>query len=300
MSHLNRKLGNPTLTLLFLISISFFGLILTILLALHPPISQENFVWRKTLVGSTYSVVCVLGILAVFFPTKCSRFFDVGKRDKHPNRFFGFKLGGSISRTPSSTLRGHHPQCGRFSVHVFRLGSRMFCATCSGLFLGALFVLVGVVLYFFGNLQMEQNALLAVLVGAFGVILGLLQSLLSILQNSIIRLFSSAFFVVGTFLILIGNEELAHNTSVDLFLIVLSVLWLMTRISLSQWDHERICSKCILDSCSFVELHTKRGNLRWRSATERVKRAENNEQSEDDEGEGPNLWCFGDPAYLVG
>jgi hypothetical protein len=247
----NHKLHNPTL--LFLVSVSSFGLILTVLLAFYPPISQENFVWRKTLVGSTYSVVCVLGILAVFFPKTCSRFFDAGKREKRQNRFYGFKRSVSISHMTSQTLRGHHPVCGRFSAHVFRLNGKLFCATCSGLFLGALVALAGVGMFFFGNWQIEQNASLVVLVGAGGVILGLLQSPLPTLQNSIIRLFSSTFFVIGTFLILVGIEELAHSTSVDLFLVILSVFWLTTRISLSQWDHERICSKCASGSCSFAE-----------------------------------------------
>jgi len=246
MSTPKHKLHN--FTLLFLVSVSFFGLILTVLLALYPPNSQEDFAWRKPLVGSTFGVVCVLGILAVFFPNTCSRFFDIGKREKS-QAILGFKRRVSISHTTSSTLRGHHPPCGHFSAHVFRLGSRTFCATCSGLFLGALIVLAGVALYFFGNWRMGQNAFLAVLVGALGVILGLLQSPLPILQNSVIRLFSSAFFVVGTFLILVGIEELANRTSIDLYLIVLTVFWLMTRISLSQWDHERICSTCTLDCC---------------------------------------------------
>jgi len=251
MSSPNHKLHISTL--LFLVSVSFFGLILTVLLALYPPISQENFVWRKPLVGSTYSVVCVLGILAVFFPKTCSKFFDLGKQEKHQNRFFGFKRNKSISYTTTLTLRGHHPVCGRFSAHIFSLGGKLLCATCSGLFLGALIALVGVALYFFGNWQMGQNAFLMILIGALGVVFGLLQSPLPILQNSVIRLFSSVFFVVGTFLILIGNEELAHSTSVDLFFVALSVFWLLTRISLSQWDHKRICSKCTLDSCSFAE-----------------------------------------------
>jgi len=251
MSSPNHKLRNSTL--LFLVSMSCFGLILSVLLALHPPILQEKFVWRKPLVGTTYSIVCALGILAVFFPKTCSKFFDIGKRNKSQNRFFGFKRNKSISYTTNLTLRGHHPLCGRFSAHVFRLGGKLFCATCSGLFLGALIALVGAGTYFFGNWQIEQNASLMVLVGAVGIVLGLLQSPLSILQNSSIRLFSSAFFVVGTFLILIGNEELAHNTSVDFFLVFLSVFWLLTRISLSQWDHERICSRCTLDSCNFAK-----------------------------------------------
>jgi len=247
MSSPNHKLHN--LTLLFLVSVSFFALILTVLLALYPPISHEDFVWRKPVVGSAFGAVCVLGILAVLFPNTCSRFFDARKREKSQNRFFGFRRSVSISHTTASTLRGHHPPCGRFSAHVFRLGGRMFCATCSGLFSGALFALIGVAIYFFGKWQTGQNALLMVLIGAVGVVLALLQSPLPTLQHSVIRLFSSAFFVVGTFLILVGIEELAHNTSADLFLVVLSVFWLMTRISLSQWDHERICSKCPLDSC---------------------------------------------------
>jgi len=240
---------NRNLTLLFLVSVSFFALILAVLLAVYPPISHEDFVWRKPMVGSAFGAVCVLGILAVLFPNKCSRFFDAGKREKSQNRFFGFKRNVSISHTTASTLRGHHPLCGRFSAHVFRLGEKMFCATCSGLFSGALFALIGVAMYFFGNWQTGQNAFLMILVGVVAVTLALLQSPLPRLQHSVIRLFSSAFFVVGTFLILVGIEELAHNTPADLFLVVLSVFWLMTRISLSQWDHERICSKCTLDSC---------------------------------------------------
>jgi hypothetical protein len=237
MTSPNHKLHN--LTLVFLVSVSFFGLILTVLLALHPPILEEDLVWRKPVAGSAFGAVCILGTLAVFSPNACSR-------------FFGFKRSASISHATASTLRGHHPVCGRFSAHVFRLDGRVFCATCSGLFLGALISLFGLALYFFGNWQMGQNAFLAVLVGSVGVIFGLLQSPLSMLQNSVIRLFSSAFFVVGTFLILEGVEELAHSVSIDLFLVVLSVFWLMTRISLSQWDHERVCSKCTLDSCSFA------------------------------------------------
>jgi len=238
----NHKLRG--LTLLFLVSVSFFGLILAVLFAIHSPISHEDFVWRKPIIGSIFGSICILGILAVFFPDRCSRSFVLDKAEERKTRF---------SHATSSALRGHHPTCGRFSAHVFSVDGKMFCATCSGLFLGALIVLVGIATYFFSNWQMGQNAFLAVLVGAVGVVLGLLQAPLPTLQKNAIRLFSSAFFVVGTFLILVGIEELTHSTSVDLFLVVLSVFWLMTRISLSQWDHKRICSKCTLDSCSFAE-----------------------------------------------
>jgi len=90
-----------------------------------------------------------------------------------------------------------------------------------------------------------------VVVGVVGVSLGLLQSSLPTLQKGVVRLFTGAFFVVGTFLILLGIEELTHNVSLDLFIVALSVFWLVTRISLSQRDHERICSRCNPESCGF-------------------------------------------------
>jgi len=127
----------------------------------------------------------------------------------------------------------------------------VFCATCSGLFSGAFFALVGLGACFFGSWQIGQNAIVAVAVGAAGVALGLIQSALPVLQSGVMRLFTGAFFVAGVFLVLLGIEELTHNFSLDLFIVALSILWLATKISLSQWDHERICSRCTSDSCDY-------------------------------------------------
>lgn len=240
MRRLNSKLSGSIV--LFEASVSFFGLILAILFAVYPQVSQGEFVWRKPLIGSAFAVVCILGILAVLFPNACSGFFAAGRQEK------GSHL--RISRGAASVLRGHHPQCSGYSVHVFTVGRRVFCATCSGLFLGALFVLPGVCMFFFGNWQIGQNAVLAVVVGVVGVALGLLQSSVPVLQNSVVRLFAGVFFVVGAFLILLGIEELNRNVSLDFFIVVLSIFWLVTRISFSQWDHERICSRCASQSCS--------------------------------------------------
>jgi hypothetical protein len=44
-------------------------------------------------------------------------------------------------------------------------------------------------------------------------------------------------------------EEAAKSLSVDLFFVALSVLWLATKMSLSQWEHRRICARCSLTSC---------------------------------------------------
>jgi len=248
MSAPNHKGAN--VTLLFLTSVSFFGLILAVLLTVNPPISQEDFTWRKPLVGSIFASVCVLGSLAVFFPNECSRGFNFGQGEKHHSWFsFSFKRGFVTSKSNSSVLRGHHPTCDRFSSHVFDLGGRTFCATCSGLFLGALVTLVGVAVYFFGNWQVGQDAFWVVWVGVLGVAFGLVQSPLLKVQRSFVRVFSGALLAIGTFLVLVVVDELVRNFFLDVFLVFLTIFWLVTRISLSQWEHETICSACGSVSC---------------------------------------------------
>jgi hypothetical protein len=200
----------------------------------------------------------MLGILAVFFPNECSRVFDVGKKEKRGNRFHGFKRGVAVSENDFSALHGHHPMCGHFSSHVFRVGGKIFCATCSGLLLGALIVLVGVVSYFFGNLQTGPRAFSLVWVGIIGVIFGLFQSPLLDFNRSFVRVFSSALLAIGSFLILIGIDWLARDFFLDVFLVFLTFFWLMTRISLSQWEHEKACSTCSSEFCDFFE-RTKKG-----------------------------------------
>lgn len=240
-------------TLIFVLTVSFFGLLLIAIITLNPSVSQENLVWRKPIVGSMFASVCMLGILAVFFPSQCSRTFNFRQREKRSSMFYGFKHEKTVSENDFSALRGHHPACESFSSHVFHWGNKIFCATCSGLFLGALIVLVGIFSYFFGNWQMKQNASFLVWVGILGVNIGLLQPLLLAVRRSSIRVFSSGSLAIGTFLILVGIDELAQNLLLDVFVVFLTLFWLMMRISISQWEHEKICSVCSQTSCGVAE-----------------------------------------------
>lgn len=235
-------LRNPTLT--FLISSSFFGLFLAIMLAFNPPIAQESFLFRKLMIGSIFGLICISGILAALFPKHCSGMFEFWKAEKHghPN------VKNFASHGTSFTLNGHHPDCEGFSAHVFRLNNRTFCTACTGLFLGGVIALIGTALYFFGGLHVEEGSSLLVWVGVLGAGFGLFQFKV---KTSFVRLFLNVFFVLGAFLALVGIDELAQNVFADLFLVSLSVLWLSTRISLSHWDHKRICYACNEDACKF-------------------------------------------------
>jgi hypothetical protein len=232
----------PNLTLAFLIAVSIFGLVLSILFVVHPSTTlEDDFAFRNLTVGSAFSAVCILGILAALFPSSCSAIPKFRKRNRH---------GPGFPTIHETTLRAHHPSCENYSTHILSIGNMKFCATCSGLLVGATLVLFGSGLYFFGSLRIGEPSIL-VSIGAAGVALGLLQSALPKFSGGLTRFFASILFVVGTFLMLVSIDAAVKNTSIDLFLVALSVLWILTKITLSQRDHQRTCSECSVKSCRY-------------------------------------------------
>jgi len=225
----------------FLILISFLGLLLLAVLTAFPPIVTGNIPWRKPLIGSIFSIFCVLGILAVFSPNQCLRIFNIGKKKKT----VGSDSAKFVSHGTSNVLQGHHPTCGKFTAHIFRLKSKTFCAACVGLLLGGLLALAGAFIYFFGDWRVAEHSSLMVLLGIVGVSFGLFQFKF----KNFIRLSVNTIFVLGTLSILIGIDALVHSLIFDLFVVSLIIFWLFTRILLSQWDHERICSDCEIENC---------------------------------------------------
>lgn len=245
---------SANVSLAFLTGVSFFGLVLAGALMVNPPVSGVDFVWRKPVVGSIFALICVLGSLAAVFPGACSRGFGSVKRESGSGHVhFGFGGGVSGSAGDSAVLRGHHPACGVFSSHVFRVGGGVFCATCSGLLLGGVLSLVGVVVYFFVGFSVGGSVLLVGFVGLAGVAVGLLQSVLIRVRWSFVRVLSGLVFAVGALLILVAVDGLVGDLFLDVFVVLLSVFWIFTRVSLSRWEHDGMCSACDSVSCVLGE-----------------------------------------------
>jgi hypothetical protein len=221
--------------------VSLLGLFLIVALTAFPPTVSGNLSWRKPVIGSIFSSICVLGILAVFSPNKCLRIFGIGKK----NRTVGSDSSKLASHGTSYALQGHHPTCGKYDAHIFRIKDKIFCAACTGLLFGGLLALAGAAVYFFGDWRVAEHSSLMVLLGIVGVSLGLFQFKF----RSFVRLFVNTVFVLGSLFILIGIDELVHSLFFDLFVVSLIAFWLFTRISLSQWDHEMICSGCEIEDC---------------------------------------------------
>ncbi len=228
----------------YLVVVSLLGLFLACMLTIYPPNVRESLAWRKPLIGAIFALICILGILAIFFPKRCSNVLDFGRRNPSRPDLSTYAFHGTLS-----TLQGHHPNCGSFTAHVFQIGDKTFCAACSGLLLGGLSAFVGTFLYFFSNWRFEPHSFLMVWLGVLGLGFGLFQFKF----KSFVRLSLNVFFVLGAVLVLIGVDSLIHSVAADLFLVALILFWLFTRTSLSQWDHQRLCRDCKVATCEFAE-----------------------------------------------
>ena len=68
--------------------------------------------------------------------------------------------------------------------------------------------------------------------GVVGVVLGLVQAHV-LRTRARIRFIIAVVFVVGTSLMLISTDLVTANVMADLFVVLLAVFWLLSRISLS-------------------------------------------------------------------
>ena len=211
------------------------------MLALFPPISAELSPWRKPLIGSIFISLCFFGSLAALLPIQCSRIFRNKKRNKNSKQ-------DPFVHSISKGMEGHHPSCGKFNLHIFNIKNRVLCAACAGLFIGGVTTIVGSFFYFLTSWIVLQNGILFVILGILGVSFGFFQQWF----GSLIRLSLNFVFVLGSFFVLIGIDKIIQSLIIDLFVISLIFFWLFTRISLSHWDHETICSNCTVVNCEFI------------------------------------------------
>jgi len=231
-----------------LLLMSLLGLCFIAILTFNGTISKMSYPLRKPLIGSIFGSICVLGTLSAVFPSKCSRIFHF----KTENGRRTSNVAEPISlRGKNLQLRGHHPDCGNFSAHVFLVSDRIFCAGCVGLALGAVFSLLGTFLYFFANLSLNDGYYFVFWVGFIGVACGLLQYHVFRFKRSLIHMFLNSGFVLGASLLLVGADAITSSLSTAVYILALDIFWIYARIELSRWNHGMICDNCGLEKCPY-------------------------------------------------
>jgi len=205
-----------------------------------------SFPFQKEITGMIFVIICLLGILIGVFPSKCLgilhfRIPNVASRKKEQN----------VSKMTEGKFSGHHPTCHQFKSHVLHLKGKTFCVGCTGLVIGAIISIFGSLLYFFLDFYVKYD-IFVFLLGFFGVFCGLLQYRIPKMDSSKAHLFLNVTFVLGTFLLLIGVDKITSNFFLELYLLIIILFWIITRIILSQFEHKRICAVCDLKKCTYL------------------------------------------------
>jgi len=211
---------------LSIISVAVYlaSLLVVLIIVFNPPsVPSENLV-RKTLTGIVFNAICLTGVFASVSPETCSRVFSR-------------RAGNNVF--PRKRIEGHHPVCKAFSAHVVKIGGRVLCAACTGLFLGGVSAVFLSTAYFFSGLSLEKSpqpvltgVLMVMLVFPGQVARGFARMLLNIL------------FPIGGTLVLIGIDNLFGSLFLNAFITALIVFWIIARTMLSSWNHWKTCSGC--------------------------------------------------------
>jgi hypothetical protein len=183
------------------------------------------------LVWLTFSLLCILGAAATLFPHICSPSTTLPE-DLDPSRYTELLC--------VRLVHGHHPTCGGFQGHEFTLGEKRFCAGCTGLLIGAVAALAVTALYSYRGSQLPS---LVGYVGLLFVSMGLLHVPLLEKEPRPLRVLFNALLVAGFSLVLASVDGLG-NPTFDFVVVGLCVYWILTRIQLSRWSHNRVCREC--------------------------------------------------------
>lgn len=216
--------------LLFLVAVAVFGLMLVPLLLLTPNLEGDQLPFRQPIIGALYIAVCIAGVIAVFYPSKCRLMFQ--KPNASP--------ASEKTAAPAIAIVGHHPYCEKFSANRITIRSSVRCAACTGLLAGAIVAMSAVVLFSLGFFDLVAGSFWVLLAGEGFMLVGLVQ----IKMKGFVKMAVNALFVIGSCIILIAVDLIAENVLFDLYVLGLIVFMLWFRILLSEWNNKRICIAC--------------------------------------------------------
>ena len=215
----------------FILVASIFGLAVSAAFLGKPILFVAASNESRVMIAFAYDLVCIVGMLAVLFPVACSQILGIRDLPTKVSQEGGIRATRFMS---IQILHGHHPMESA-KRHELVIKGRSYCATCYGLLAGAILSLVTVTVFGLSSWSVWTDlrpAYFMYLLGVSGVIVGLSQVLMPSIRARA-RFALSFLFVVGTGLMLLATDLLTANLSADLFVILLAIFWLLSRISLS-------------------------------------------------------------------
>ena len=240
---------------IFLILISFSGLFFLVAMYLWLPQSTApsttHYSLKKTIILFFFIFVCILGIFAALYPSKCKTLLKFQNDSKQKTSQGNIQSNQKTINQGHIEFAGHHPDCGKFSSHTLTINGKKYCPGCFGLSVGASIAIVGIVIYYFVRYpSMGYPLIYGELLFWIGVCTVFLALLLIVFfkVGKKLKFISNMGLVTGSFLVLLGLDSVKGNFIIELYFLILVIFWILTRIAVSETSHELICQKCLKKS----------------------------------------------------
>jgi hypothetical protein len=244
----NRR-PSSQLSVIYLI-LSLLGLVLLPPMLLNPPPPIVVIPCQTQFIGFAFMVICILGIIAGISPSHCSL---TRKRKNQIQKEIAKQT--DSAQTQGIRKKGHHPTCDHYSGHVITFKGSYYCAGCSGLVTGAIIAIIGTILFNFLSFPIvypEATFWLGFIFVTIGLLQHPLYQLLK-LNRGIIRFTINILFVVGSFLLLASLTQVTNSLILAIYLLMLILYWIFSRIVMSRQSHYLICSRCNRPECPYSE-----------------------------------------------
>jgi hypothetical protein len=193
------------------------------------PLNYED----KLIVGGVYISCCIFGISLAIRPNWIKRLL------RHTNT----DLQNRKAILKNHRFLGHHPDCNHFTNHIIKINKKSYCAGCFGLVIGSLISIFLMIFYIF-NINGISPTINFIFPIVFILIALIFFEQISLKRHTILHVLSNILLIICFFIIIISILEITGDIRYSLIGILLSFLWLDTRIQLSRWQHTRICLKC--------------------------------------------------------
>lgn len=220
--------------LAYYLVVSVIGAVIVMAMTFFGSSEAENLdISDRLIVGGAFVGSCLLGISLALRPGWIGR--AVG-RGNGPSEGHG--------RAETRGRRGHHPDCEGFASHVITTDRGSLCAGCTGLARGCVMAIVLMGIFTTIPAKMSPG------VPGFFALLGMILIVVVYgeialpTRNALLHMAANSLLVIGFLFVVIGVFHSTGDATSALLAIVVSFLWLDTRIHLSNWRHAKICENC--------------------------------------------------------
>jgi hypothetical protein len=226
---------NHKRNVLFYTLFSIIGAVLILLLILTNTSEIHTIdTFDKLFIGSAFISCCIFGISLALRPNWVKRYIKRGINHVHDQP----------AQTAAIKRQGHHPDCEHFQSHTFPIKNNILCAGCTGLALGSIASIFLMIIYLIFFNEISKNILyIFVIAGMIFIALNYVE-IAYLKRGAFVHLISNIFLVISFFFVIIGVSQLTGKVLFGILAVIISFLWLDTRIQLSNRRHTEMCKNC--------------------------------------------------------